>query len=136
MALGLILDDLLTIHSVQFPVTRQYEADTRYDANGASSSPPPRASPVSASPRKAVKGDTSYSFRTPGTWHVPSGTSGAAHNGQEAEPATVQTGITLGWEDIHDPPEGAIVTRRITDDTFPDGPITREIVYHTPSGWA
>ena len=42
-----------------------------------------------------------------------------------------QTDIVLGWEDIRHLPEG-IVTRRVTDDTLPRGPIERQIEYHAP----
>ena len=61
-------------------------------------------------PRKAVKGDTGFTFTT------PEGT-------REA--------IALGWEDIRDLQQGTI-TRTITDDTHPDGPTAHQIVYYAP----
>ena len=110
VALGLTLDELLTIYRVQFPVMRQYEADTWYDAAGRIVFTPSKGLPGVGLPRKAVKGDTAYDLRTP---------------------AAERTGIALGWEDVRGLTEG-VVTRRVTDDTLPGGPAERRIEYHAP----
>ena len=110
IALGLTFDELLTIYRVQFPVMRQYEADTWYDANGRIAFTPSKGLPGVGLPRKALKSDTSYDLRTP---------------------TAARTGIALGWEDVRYLTEG-VVTRRVTDDTLPGGPVERHIKYHAP----
>ena len=111
LALGLTLDELLTVYRVQFPVMRQYEADTWYDAAGRIVFTVSKGLSGVGLPRKAAKGDTAWTLRCPD--------------------GIAQPDTALGWEDVRDLQEGVII-RRITDDTLPGGPVERVIEYHAP----
>ncbi len=136
MALGLTLDELLTIYRARFPVMREYEADTWYDANGRIVFTVSRGLPGVGLPRRAVRGDTAWDLHhgrrlatAPAT--APDRPADGLPDAPHLAAAETRRGIALGWKDVCDLQEG-VITRRITDDTLPGGPVERTIAYHAP----
>ncbi|TYC63812.1 class I SAM-dependent DNA methyltransferase [Marinobacter sp. BW6] len=113
-ALGLTLEELLTIYRVQFPVMRQNEAETFYDQTGRIVFTPSKGLVGVGLPRKANKKEL-----TEGTFYCID------------TPERQEDDIALGWEDIQHLQEGSVY-KTYLDDTLPGGPVERTVEYKAP----
>lgn len=113
-ALGLTLEELLTIYRVQFPVMRQYEAETFYDQAGRIVFTPSKGLVGVGLPRKASKKELNE-----GTFYCID------------TPERKEDDIALGWEEIQHLQEGSVY-KTYLDDTLPGGPTERTVEYKAP----
>ncbi len=125
MALGMTLEELKTIYRVQFPVMRQYEADTWYDQTG-------RIVFTSSKGLTGVGLDRKFNKKNAFTTAIENGVFNdrTAGFGSEAEPWT-ESNVQLGWEDIRELKSGKVL-KTYLDDTQPGGPVERTIEYIAP----
>lgn len=110
-AMGLTLQELLTVYRVQFPVMQQYERETYYDQSGRIVFTPSKGLGGVGLARKADKKGPSVVIEHP-------------DGRSESKP--------LGWEEAKDLPAGTKILRTVEDDTLPSGKREKVITYTAP----
>lgn len=108
---GLALDEPQTICRLQFPVMRQYEAETHCDITGGTVFTPSKGLLGVGLPCKAVECDTCYTLMT------PEGT---------------KKGIAIGWEDVRNLQELTVASHAVRDYTDSTNSPSRALRYAPP----
>lgn len=125
-ALGLTLDELLTIYRVQFPVLRQNEADTWYDQNGRIIFTPSKGLVDVGLPRTARKTDLdngiSYTIHRADPENV--GRTSARQVGINADPQTNNTPVRAGH--ARESENLSVRADHVRDSNIPDTTTTTE----------
>ena len=111
MALGMTLQELLTIYRVQFPVMQQYERETYYDQNGRIVFSPSKGLVGVGLSRTVARNDDPVRIDYP-------------DDTTETKP--------LGWSEAISLPAGTKIHRTVQDDTLPTGPRQKIITYVSP----
>lgn len=130
MCLDLTLEELVAIYKVQFPVMRQYEADTWYDNTGQIVFTSSKGLLGIGLDRKFNKRNAFQISVENGVFIEGSDQISKLKVGTENSPWSDNI-CQIGWEDIKDLKSG-IVTKTYMDDTVPNGPVERTIEYHAP----
>lgn len=138
LAMGLTLEELITIYNVQFPVMKQYEGDTWYDRKGRIIFTASKGLVGVGLARNGSKNKSGMLGNECTEEGDLIGVDGRKNHAKMGVEMLDNQGISLkdidydaGWEDVRDMTDGTVV-KTFMDDTLPGGPYKKSITYYPP----